>query len=301
MSFVPAKCSSCGEEIQLDDQCHTGFCAYCGSKVKVEEAVKNLAFFRKASDDGIATIEKLLQSAETFQKLGDKEKEVQILKKITQDYPEDYRAWMRLALKIIDRYKVDEESMNYFNQCYLPHTDDCIDEYFRLLENDNIKYSLILAPENEVSRMKGRLSELGKPLLSYLKAEKSALIKSQSYFQESIKVREKAIKAFNDARKQMPQTFFLKKKVHGSYHDLWNKCLNNELECSTINKDIYNSYWIYPKGHKYPEWKNNGNYGEFYKTYFRDCNSSYCSIDVGIKKNEDNLTAIRNIIAEYDA
>lgn len=304
MSFVPAKCSACSEEIQLDDRCSTGFCSYCGSKVDVEEAVKNMVLVRRVSVNGISTIEKLLQNAKTFQKLGENDKEIQILKKITQDYPEDYRPWLRLALRYIDGYGVygkDEDPINYFDKCYLPHTDDCIDDYFKLLENDTIKSSLILAPENEVEELKRQLSEFGKPLLSYLKAEKSALIQSQSYFQESIKVREKAISAFRDARERSSHTFFLRKKVRVSSHDLWNKCLENELECSTIDKDIYDSYWIYPKGQKYPEWQNNGNYGEFYKMYFRDCNSSYCSIDVGLKKNEDNFTAIRNVIEEYGA
>lgn len=40
MSIVNAKCPNCGASIQLDNERSEGFCSYCGSKVKVEEAQK---------------------------------------------------------------------------------------------------------------------------------------------------------------------------------------------------------------------------------------------------------------------
>lgn len=40
MSVVNAKCPNCGASIQLDNERSEGFCSYCGSKVKVEEAQK---------------------------------------------------------------------------------------------------------------------------------------------------------------------------------------------------------------------------------------------------------------------
>jgi DNA-directed RNA polymerase subunit RPC12/RpoP len=40
MSIVNAKCPNCGASIQLDNVKSEGFCSYCGSKVKVEEAQK---------------------------------------------------------------------------------------------------------------------------------------------------------------------------------------------------------------------------------------------------------------------
>ena len=42
MSVVNAKCPNCGASIQLDNERTEGFCSYCGSKVKVEEAQKLL-------------------------------------------------------------------------------------------------------------------------------------------------------------------------------------------------------------------------------------------------------------------
>ncbi len=40
MSVVNAKCPNCGASIQLDNERSEGFCSYCGSKIKVEEAQK---------------------------------------------------------------------------------------------------------------------------------------------------------------------------------------------------------------------------------------------------------------------
>lgn len=40
MSLVNVKCPNCGASIQLDDTRAEGFCSYCGSKVKLEEAKK---------------------------------------------------------------------------------------------------------------------------------------------------------------------------------------------------------------------------------------------------------------------
>lgn len=42
MSLVSVKCPNCGASIQLDDSRQEGFCSYCGSKVKVQEAISKI-------------------------------------------------------------------------------------------------------------------------------------------------------------------------------------------------------------------------------------------------------------------
>ena len=69
MLYVPVKCTSCGGEIQLDDQLKSGFCMHCGSKVIFEEALQKMELSGSVSVQGIATLEKLLQNAETFQRI----------------------------------------------------------------------------------------------------------------------------------------------------------------------------------------------------------------------------------------
>lgn len=39
MSLVSAKCPNCGASIQVDNERNEAFCSYCGSKVKVQEAI----------------------------------------------------------------------------------------------------------------------------------------------------------------------------------------------------------------------------------------------------------------------
>lgn len=42
MSIVNVKCPNCGASIQLDSNREEGFCSYCGSKVKVQEAISRI-------------------------------------------------------------------------------------------------------------------------------------------------------------------------------------------------------------------------------------------------------------------
>ncbi len=105
MPFVPVKCTSCGGEIQLDDQKEHGFCAYCGSKVVFKEAEQKmkLELSGSISVDGIATLERLLKNAKTFRELNDVAAAKKTLHEIINRYPEDYRAWWELALDVMDR------------------------------------------------------------------------------------------------------------------------------------------------------------------------------------------------------
>ena len=41
MSFVNAKCTSCGTTLEVDSSKKSIACKYCGSKFIVEEAIKN--------------------------------------------------------------------------------------------------------------------------------------------------------------------------------------------------------------------------------------------------------------------
>jgi len=42
MAMVPVKCTSCGGEIQLDDQKESGFCLHCGTKVVFRDAISKV-------------------------------------------------------------------------------------------------------------------------------------------------------------------------------------------------------------------------------------------------------------------
>ena len=63
--------------------------------------------------EGIATLEKLLENAETFRKLGDYKKEEETLTHLTKDYPSDYRAWLRLGLSFLEVANIYSELPEY--------------------------------------------------------------------------------------------------------------------------------------------------------------------------------------------
>lgn len=42
MTFVAARCPQCGGDLQIDPKMETGFCLHCGSKIAVQEAIKNV-------------------------------------------------------------------------------------------------------------------------------------------------------------------------------------------------------------------------------------------------------------------
>jgi DNA-directed RNA polymerase subunit RPC12/RpoP len=106
MPFVSVKCPSCGGDIQLDDSRESGFCVYCGAKVMYKEAVQRIE--GNVTVEGIAGLEKLLANAETFHKLKDIEKEREVLTKITQEYPEDWRGWWMRCLLFVYTITPDE-------------------------------------------------------------------------------------------------------------------------------------------------------------------------------------------------
>lgn len=102
MPYVPVKCTSCGGKIQLDDQKEFGYCVHCGTKVIYQDAVQKMKVEMSGtvSIEGIANLEKLLQNAETYHRLGNDKESQSILIGITKNYPEDYRAWWKLAVML---------------------------------------------------------------------------------------------------------------------------------------------------------------------------------------------------------
>lgn len=131
------------------------------------------------SVEGIATLEKLLQNAETFHKLGETGKATEILNKITEDYPEDYRAWWRSAQLDMNtpydssknRYgELEEQFYNKLITCIVPV----------------IKFGIIV-PGSSPSPSDVILRLINKPLNCARKAIILAPIEIQQEIKESVK------------------------------------------------------------------------------------------------------------------
>ena len=65
MPLVPAKCTNCGGDIQLDESKEKGFCLHCGSQVIVQDAIKKMQVQVEGvvQVEGIAKAEGLLKIA----------------------------------------------------------------------------------------------------------------------------------------------------------------------------------------------------------------------------------------------
>lgn len=92
-------CDACNGSLTMTDDGQFAVCDFCGTKhtmervrVKVQE-IKGVVEVTK----GEAEKERLLKNAETFIKLNDISKALEIYKSLTNDYPDDFNTWMGLA------------------------------------------------------------------------------------------------------------------------------------------------------------------------------------------------------------
>ncbi len=94
-NFVSGKCPNCGANLELDNEQKTAFCAYCGSKISVEEAVEKLKIelSGKVEVDGINSVSKLYKNAESYMKLLDYGSAFDTYCTIINDNPEEIPAY----------------------------------------------------------------------------------------------------------------------------------------------------------------------------------------------------------------
>ena len=93
--FVSGKCPNCGANLELDNEQTTAFCAYCGSKISVEEAAEKLKIelSGKIEIDGINSVRKLYENAESYIKLKDYDNAFNTYRTIINNNPEEIPAY----------------------------------------------------------------------------------------------------------------------------------------------------------------------------------------------------------------
>ena len=111
MPLVPAICTQCGAQIEVDDTHEAGVCKHCGTAFITEKAINNyntnitnnivnnnnFAGANVSIQGDNENIEKLMERAETFDKLNDFSKSLEVYKEITSKYPMDYRGWIGIV------------------------------------------------------------------------------------------------------------------------------------------------------------------------------------------------------------
>jgi hypothetical protein len=113
MPLVNAKCTNCGANLNVDNTKDAAVCEFCGSAFIVEKAIQNYNYHITnninaqnvvITGKGEAEKERLLNNAKTNEKFGDYAKAQSIYMQITEDYPDDYRGWLGIALIKSDNY-----------------------------------------------------------------------------------------------------------------------------------------------------------------------------------------------------
>jgi DNA-directed RNA polymerase subunit RPC12/RpoP len=95
MSVVSAKCPNCGASIQLDNEKEEGFCSYCGSKLKVQEAVSIIKI------DNSKNLQNYISLAENALKSGNGEEGYKYANKSLEIDATNGRAWF-LKMQALD-------------------------------------------------------------------------------------------------------------------------------------------------------------------------------------------------------
>ncbi|MEL7609892.1 MAG: hypothetical protein AAGU74_10330 [Bacillota bacterium] len=95
MAYIAAKCPACGAGIQVPDDTQKTFCTYCGSSIISEDAIKlnKVQVVGTVEVAGIATLEKLIETAEANMYIEQYDRAFQVFNQITLEYPADYRGW----------------------------------------------------------------------------------------------------------------------------------------------------------------------------------------------------------------
>lgn len=108
MPLVPAICTQCGAQIEVDDTHEAGICQHCGTAFITEKAINNyttnitnnnvnnnnFAGANVTIQSDIEDIEQFIERARTFEKLNEYRKALQVYEEIASKFPMDYRGWL---------------------------------------------------------------------------------------------------------------------------------------------------------------------------------------------------------------
>jgi len=199
MSFIAAKCTNCGGEIQVNEKSESGFCMYCGGKIIIKEAVQKMKIDGKVQVDGINTADKLAKNGETFLILEEYEKARKTFKKLSEQFPEDYRGWWGVVRAYTDNLTFSDKLRKMFSQGSYDSLYDCSrserQELLSLLPHyDNYDYCecIVSIGEEEGPNLRIGYFDDDCEYINLRKCYKNTLILSPPNFKKSIenKVRE---------------------------------------------------------------------------------------------------------------
>jgi tetratricopeptide (TPR) repeat protein len=130
MKFIPAKCPSCGGELQIPDQRDFVKCMYCGVDIKVRDVIE---IRTKINVENLIELGNLAIETNQFSKANE------YFEKVLENEIENYDAWIGKGIVCLhnEEYKGAEE---YFHRSlnYVPNEKQT--EYKELLANKFITF-----------------------------------------------------------------------------------------------------------------------------------------------------------------
>lgn len=101
MKLIPLNCFSCGAALELPDNKKYTFCPFCGNKMLIDDEKQRIELSGKVEVSGIASLDRLCTSAETFIAIGDNKNAERVINDIYMNYPDEWRGYfLALQLKI---------------------------------------------------------------------------------------------------------------------------------------------------------------------------------------------------------
>ena len=101
MPLVPAICTQCGAQIEVDNSYEAGICKHCGTAFITEKAINkyttnitNNNNFAGANINVVSELEQLVSAAQGFLQLGEYYQAMETYRTVTEKYPQDVRGWL---------------------------------------------------------------------------------------------------------------------------------------------------------------------------------------------------------------
>ena len=173
MALIPAKCTQCGANIQVNSDYKAGTCPHCGTNFITENAINNYNVNYNVTKIINNTKEKaddLIADGLALWRLGEVTRALDIFRKVTQIEPRDLRGWFYVA-KILCDCKIltsQDEMFKAINNAYgLAKTDiekQSIKETYK-----EIKHIEIATWENKLCEEQTKINDI---TAEYKKIEK---------------------------------------------------------------------------------------------------------------------------------
>ena len=165
MKFTPAKCPSCGANIEVNENLEKTICQYCGTTVLIQDAIQKykIEVSGKVKVDGILGKSELLEQAKNHIKLEEYREAEVILRQIISYYDrfdiEVYAYLLKVLLKDFE-LREEEENIDFWGlgEEYIDHFDEKAGRFRRFddFEKNTSKFSQV----DEISDIYVRIKKL---------------------------------------------------------------------------------------------------------------------------------------------